>query len=277
MTGQDVAVVIGVGGMGRAIARRLGSGITLALADFDDVALDTVTRELTDDGHAVVPTRLDVGDIEAVNAFADSAADLGRIVHLAHTAGLSPVQASAEQINRVDLVGVAAVLDAFAARISTGATGVVITSMAGHLWPPFADDVAHGLATMPAGELYDFNLAHNDFARHPTSAYATAKAANILRVRAAAASWGRRRGRVNSISPGVIATPMGRAELSSENGAAMAELIDDAALRRAGTPDEIASVAAFLLGPDSSYITGTDILVDGGVVAAADPTTRGTR
>ena len=96
----------------------------------------------------------------------------------------------------------------------------------------------------------------------------TAKRGNQLRVRAAAPAWGARGARVNSLSPGVIATPMGEAELSGPTGEIMRQMIAGSPTGRIGTPHDIAAAVAFLVGPDAGFITGTDLLVDGGVVAA---------
>jgi len=265
---SDVLVVIGVGGMGRLIARRQGAGKTVVLADFNEQALTTLAEQMAADGHRVETHRVDVSSRESVRELAAAAARLGNVTQLAHTAGLSPTQADVERVLAVDLAGVAFVLDEFGAVIAPGGAGVVIASMAGQMWPPLPADQELALATTPADELLGLPFLGPDHINHPGIAYAIAKRANHLRVAAASVPWGRRGARINSISPGIISTPMGRQELESESGAMMRAWVESSGTGRLGTPDDIAAATAFLLGPDASFVTGTDLLVDGGVVAA---------
>jgi len=262
----DVAVVIGTGGMGRAIGRRIGGGRHLLLADFDQEALASVADTLRGEGHQVTARHVDVGDAESVRELAEAAAALGPVKALAHTAGLSPVQAPPAAVLRVDLLGAALVLEAFAEVVAPGGAAVVIASMAGHLFPPLDPEFERQLATVPAGALLDLPLVAA--VTESSAAYGIAKRANLLRVQTAAGPWGARGARVNAISPGVIATPMGQQELDGESGGQMRAMIAMSGTGRIGTPDDIAAAAAFLLGPDATFITGTDLLVDGGVVAA---------
>lgn len=270
--GHDVAVVIGVGGMGRAIARRIGGGRRLVLADFDKDNLDSVVELLTGEGHEVVGRQVDVSDAGSVAALAEAASGWGRVTHIAHTAGVSPTQAVTKAILEVDLLGTALVLDAFEEVVAEGGAGVVIASMSAYM-APLPDDQVAALAHTPAGELLTLPFIDHD--SHPGVAYAMAKRGNIARARAAAVAWGRRGARLNSISPGVISTPMGRQELDGESGAAMRAMVDASATGRLGTPDDIAHAAAFLLDPASSFIAGIDLLVDGGTVAGVRTMTSG--
>ncbi len=264
---RQVLTVIGVGGMGQAIACRLGAGKTVLLADKNGAALAAAAESLSANGHHVETREVDVASSESVRGLAEQAAALGDVTQMAHTAGLSPSQAPAEAILAVDLLGVALVLEEFGEIISPGGAGVVIASMAGHLVPPLAADQEHALAGTPAGELLQLDFVSK--LDHPGFAYAIAKQANHIRVRAASAQWGRRGARINSISPGIISTPMGQQELASPVGDGMRAMIAMSGTGRIGSPDDIAAATAFLLGPDATFITGTDLLVDGGVVAAA--------
>jgi NAD(P)-dependent dehydrogenase (short-subunit alcohol dehydrogenase family) len=265
---RDVVVVIGVGGMGRAIARRLGSGRAVVLADVSEQALG-VADLLRDEGHDVTQARVDVTDRASVAAVADTAAALGRVTHVVHTAGLSPVQASSEAILRVDLLGVAIVLDEFARVVAPGGAGLVIASMAGHLSIRLPAHQEKALATTPTDELLALPFLAPDAVGVPGFAYSVAKRANVLRVQAAAGPWGERGARVNSISPGIISTSMSQQELASESGDQMRMLLGLSPVKRLGTPDDIAAAAEFLLDPRAaSFVTGTDLLVDGGAVAA---------
>lgn len=264
----DIAVVIGTGGMGRAIVRRVGSGRRVLLADYDERALAATADELTGDGYDVGVHRVDVGDAISVAALADAVAALGPVTRVAHTAGLSPTQAGAERILRVDLAGTAHVLDAFARTIAPGGALVAVASMAGHLAGALPMDIERALATTPAEQLLSLPFLASDAVADPGAAYSIAKRANLLRVQAVAGAYGARGARVNAVSPGVISTPMGREELAGESGAQMRQMIAASATGRVGTPDDIAAAVEFLLGPSAGFITGTDLLVDGGVTAA---------
>jgi NAD(P)-dependent dehydrogenase (short-subunit alcohol dehydrogenase family) len=264
---SDVLVVIGVGGMGRAIARRQGPGRTTVLADFTEDALTDAADSLATEGHDVSVHRVDVSQLEQVADLATTAAALGPVTQVVHTAGLSPVQATASAILEVDLVGAAHVLEEFGRVIAPGGAGVVISSMAGHMGPPLTAAEEADLARVPATEILRLPIADPLTVTDAGAAYVLAKRAVQIRVQAAAVIWGERRARVNSISPGIVATPMGRQELTSESGELMRTMVEVSATGRLGTPDDIAAATAFLLGPDASFITGTDLLVDGGVVA----------
>ncbi|MCZ8381477.1 SDR family oxidoreductase [Mycobacterium sp. CPCC 205372] len=265
---RDVLLVIGVGGMGAAIARRLGPGRTVLLADRDDDALHTVAAALADAGHHVETHAVDVSSADSVTALAEAATGLGDLTHIAHTAGLSPAQADTAAILAVDLLGVALVLDAFGETVAPGGAGVVVASMAGRLFPALPAEQAHALAHTPADELLRLPFLRPPELTDPGHAYGVAKQANMIRVQAAAAAWGRRGARINSLSPGIISTPMGQQELSAANGEGVRAMIEASATGRAGTPDDIAAAAAYLLGPESAFVTGTDLLVDGGVTAS---------
>ncbi|MEH0554007.1 SDR family oxidoreductase [Streptomyces sp. B21-101] len=266
---EGVLVVIGVGGMGQAIARRTGSGRQVLLADFNDVTLQAAADLLRGEGHHVTTQVVDVSDQESVLSLAEAAAGLGRVTHVAHTAGLSAAQAPTDMILRVDLLGVALVLDMFAQVIAPGGAAVVIASMAGHMATGISADQERALAMTPAHELLALPFLASNAVSDPGSAYVLAKRANVLRVQAAAGVWAARDARVNSISPGVISTSMAQQELSGESGEQMRQMVAMSAAKRLGTPDEIAAVAEFLLSPQAGFITGTDLLVDGGVIAAA--------
>lgn len=261
-------VVIGIGGMGLAIARRLGGGRRVLIADYAEETLAQAAEQLRLEGHDVTEHRVDVSDQDSVAELADTAATLGPVTHVAHTAGLSPVQAPVDAIVAVDLLGVAHVLDEFARVVAPGGAGVVIASMAGHFAADSVDiEMAQSLSLTPTDQLGGLPFLQQ--LPDPGAAYSISKRANALRVQAAAGAWGRRGARINSISPGVISTPMGASELEGESGARMRGMISASGTGRVGTPDDIAAAATFLLDPQqSSFITGTDLLVDGGAVAA---------
>jgi NAD(P)-dependent dehydrogenase (short-subunit alcohol dehydrogenase family) len=267
---SEVLVVVGIGGMGEAIARRLGSGREVLLADFNQAAIERVSTTLTGDGYKVTGHQVDVSSHASVTELAQAAAALGEVRILAHTAGLSPVQASPQAILSVDLAGAAFVVEEFGKVIAPGGAGLVIASMAGAMaigQLPGEAEVA--LAETPSDELLSLPFIVNGPAsQDPNAAYVFAKRANQLRIQAAAHSWGARGARINTISPGIISTPMALRELDGEGGEYQRGLINGSALQRLGTAGDIASAAAFLLGPDAAFVTGTDLLVDGGTIAA---------
>jgi NAD(P)-dependent dehydrogenase (short-subunit alcohol dehydrogenase family) len=265
-TNNEVLVIIGVGGMGVSIARRVGAGRTIVLADINAAGLDAAASALTDDGHQVLTREVDVTSRSSVAAVAETAQAAGRVTAIVHTAGLSPEQASAEAVLAVDLLGVALAIDEFGDVVEPGGAGVVIASMAGHMLLALDPAVERQLASTPAEELLALEACSK--ITDSRMAYPFAKRANQIRVAAAAVAWGERGARINSISPGVISTAMGRLELGSESGALMRAMVDNSGLRRLGTPEDIAAATEFLLGPSAAFVTGTDLLVDGGVVAA---------
>ena len=236
------------------------------LADVSEAQLERAAEGLSADGHQILTQPVDVTSRASVASIADLAASSGRVTSVVHTAGLSPQQASAQAVLAVDLLGVALSIDEFGRVIEPGGAAVIIASMAAHMIPALDADVQRQLAQTPTDEL--LNLDACSAITDSRLAYPFAKRANQIRVAAAASEWGQRGARINSISPGVISTAMGRLELSSESGALMRAMVDNSGVRRIGTPEDIAAATEFLLGPAAAFITGTDLLVDGGAVAA---------
>ena len=272
MARREVLVVTGAGGMGEAVARRLGGGRAVVLADFNEAQLERLADALQGDGYDVHAVRVDVASADDVAMLAETAAGLGAIRCVVHTAGVSPVQATSQQIVDIDVIGTARVLDAFAAHVEPGTVAVCIASMAGTM-TTLEPDVLRLLAVTPTDELAALSVL-DPASMEPGIAYGVAKRANHMRVQAASIPWGRRGGRVVSISPGVISTPMGQAELAGPFGDGMRTMIEMSGTGRIGTPDDIAAAVEFLVSPAASFITGTDLLVDGGVIAAIGTTPR---
>jgi len=257
-----VVVVTGAGGIGLACARRLGSGHHLVLADADRGRLESVLPTLRDEGYDVHGHQTDVSDSGSVRDLARLVADHGPLATVVHTAGLSPTMASGQRILAVNLRGTALMIDAFEPLATTGTVGVFIASMAGHLWPPDRDGDRLVAAADPADIVDATGLpAEVD----PATAYGVSKRGVMTRVVAAAHAWGLKGARIVSISPGMIATGMGHQESAAQP--TMAQMLRDSPVPRLGTPSEIADAVAWLAGPSASFVTGTDLLIDGGVVA----------
>jgi NAD(P)-dependent dehydrogenase (short-subunit alcohol dehydrogenase family) len=273
---RKVLVTIGVGGMGQAITRRVASGFRVLLADYDEELLARVHAALETDGYDVTSTVADVSSHASVAGLAQAAATLGPVTHLIHTAGVSAAKSDAATILRVDLAGVAFSVEEFGKVMAPGGSGIVIASMAGTLTASqLTPDMERALSITPADELLSLPFLRPSVVRVATDAYVVSKRANQLRMAPAALAWGRRGARINSISPGIISTPQGHDELAGASGDSMRAMIDGSPAGRMGTPGDIAAAAAFLLSQDADFITGTDLLVDGGAVAgirlAANP------
>jgi NAD(P)-dependent dehydrogenase (short-subunit alcohol dehydrogenase family) len=264
----DVIVVIGAGQIGQAIARRVGVGKHVVLADMRRENADAAATVLGNAGYETSVAPVDVSSREAVHALVETATGLGAVTGLIHAAGVSPSQASPATILRVDLYGTALVLEEFGNVIARGGAGVVIASQSGHRLPPLTIGQNKALATTPTEELLGLPFLQLDQVKDSLHAYQLAKRGNSLRVMAEALRWGKRGGRLNTISPGIIITPLAKDELTGPRGEGYRRMIEVSAVGRAGTPDEVGTVGALLMGPDGGFITGSDFLMDGGVTAA---------
>jgi NAD(P)-dependent dehydrogenase (short-subunit alcohol dehydrogenase family) len=265
---NEVVVVIGAGGIGVAIARRQGVGKTLLLADFNENTLLSAAENLRGASYTVHTHAVDISSRGSVKSLVQAAAALGSVVQVVNTAGLSPNMAPVDRLLAVDLYGAAVVFEEFESVIAPGGAGLVISSMAGHMLPALTPEQDHALAHTPADELLALPFLQPGEISNTLVAYMLAKRANNLRVQAAAMSWGARGARVNSMSPGIIVTPLARHELESEIGHIYRAMVEASAIKRMAPPDEIAQAASFLLGSDAGFITGSDLLIDGGVIAA---------
>lgn len=263
---SDVIVLIGAGSIGAAIVRRVGAGRHVLVADRDGDHAGATAETLRDAGFEAAPTTVDISSRDSVAALVKQATGLGPVTGLVQAAGVSPSQASPATILRVDLYGTALVLDLFGRVIAPGGAGVVIASQSGHRLPALSAQQDEQLATAPVEELLDLPLvtAVDD----PLLACQVAKRGNALRVRAQSVVWGERSARINCISPGIIITPLARDELTGPRGPGYRAMLEGCPVGRAGTPDEVANVAQLLMGPAGAFITGSDILMDGGVTAS---------
>lgn len=265
---SNVIVVVGSGLIGQAIARRVGVGKHVLLADMRPDNASAAAEVLGNAGYEVSVAKVDASSREAVHALAGTAAGRGEVTGLIHAAGVSPSQASPATILKVDLYGTALVLEEFGNIMAPGGAGVVIASQSGHRLPPLTVEQNKALATTPADDLLSLPFLQPGQVTDSLHAYQIAKRGNSLRVMAEAVRWGKRGARINTISPGIIITPLAKDELTGPRGEGYRRMIEASAAGRAGTPDEVGAVGALLLGPDGGFITGSDILMDGGVTAA---------
>lgn len=264
----QVVVVIGAGSIGQAIARRVSVGKHVLLADLRQDNADAAAKVLSDAGFEVSTAIVDVSSRQSVHALVEAATAIGSISGLIHAAGVSPSQASPATILRVDLYGTALVLEEFGNVIARGGSGIVIASQSGHRLPSLTPDQDKALATTPTEELLALSMLQVDQVTDSLHAYQVSKRGNSLRVMAEAVRWGKRGARINTISPGIVITPLARDELTGPRGEGYRNMIERCPVGRAGTPDEVGAVGALLMGPDGSFITGSDFLMDGGVTAA---------
>ena len=262
---DKVIVVIGAGSIGQAIARRVSAGKRVLLADLRLEAAEAAAKILHDAGFDVSSTSVDVSSRASVKALVYMALSLGEVFGVIHAAGVSPSQASPETILKIDLYGTALVLEEFGNVIANGGSGVVIASQSGHRLPPLSIDENKILALTP---VEDLPMLQPDQIKDSLHAYQISKRGNSLRVMAEAVRWGRRAARINTISPGIIITPLANDELSGPRGAGYRRMIEVCPAGRAGTPDEVGTVGALLMSSEGAFITGSDFLMDGGVTSA---------
>ena len=262
---KTIIVVIGAGSIGQAIARRVGFGKHIILADLKIDNANVAAKVLVDAGYEITTELVDISSRESVQALVNKVSSKGQIEGLILAAGVSPTQASPQKILEVDLYGTALVLEEFRNVIGNKGSGVVISSMAGHRLPPLSIEQSKALATTPVEKLLDLAFLQPDIIDNSRLAYMYSKRGNSLRVSAEALKWANRGARLNTISPGIIITPLANEELSGPLGDIYRKMISTSPAGRAGSPDEVANVAALLMSQDGSFITGSDFLIDGGV------------
>lgn len=263
----EVLVVTGTGGIGIAVLNRLGAGKNILIGDVSENALAATAEHMRGRGHQVTTMVLDVANRDSVRAFAEKAKGMGDVRTVVHTAGVSPAMGDVALMLKVDYLGTALITEEFGKVIASGGAGVVMSSIAGYFVPQFDAASAKAVALTPTDELLGLPEATLSNIPNAAAAYGFSKQANRLRIAADAQVWAKRGARLNSVSPGLISTPMGQKELASGGtGSNLRKLMSMGAIDRIGTPEDIANAVEFLVGPNAAYITGTDLLVDGGMV-----------
>jgi NAD(P)-dependent dehydrogenase (short-subunit alcohol dehydrogenase family) len=264
----NVIVVIGAGSIGQAIARRVGTGKHIVLADLRQENAEAAASVLTNAGFEVSTTTVDVSSRASVHALVQTAVSFGYISGVIHAAGVSPSQAPPETILKVDLYGTALILEEFGNVIARGGSAVVIASQSGHRLGALTAEQDKALALTSADDLLSLPMLQLEQIKDSLHAYQLSKRGNSLRVMAEAVRWGKRGARVNTISPGIVITPLAKDELTGSRGEGYRRMIELCPVGRAATPDEVGTVGALLMGADGGFITGSDFLMDGGVTAA---------
>ena len=264
---KEVIALLGAGSMGTAIARRFAAGRIVLLGDISEKNLERVSNELKYSGYTVETFVVNALEKDSVEAFAEKAASLGPVKYFIDTAGTSPNQSSPEHIMMLDGVGTGYALDAFGKVMAAGGAGLVISSQTGYMMR-LPDEVEQQVLNASADELMDIPFIKETALQNSGYAYIIAKRINHLQAqKAAATSWKERRARINTLSPGVIVTPLAYDEFAAA-GDNYQKMIDASAAMRTGSSDEIAEAGAFLLGDHAGFINGTDLLIDGGTIAA---------
>ena len=264
---KPVVALLGAGSMGTAIVRRIAAGKKIILGDISENNLKRVSDDLLRSGYDVETIIVNALEKQSVEAFAKRAAELGPVMYFIDTAGASPNQANPQHIVDLDMVGTGYAVDAFGEVMAQGGAGLIISSQAAYMYP-IPNDVEVQLVRTPTDQLKNVPFINEVALQNSGFAYMIAKRLNHLQAqRAAATTWRKRGARINTISPGIIVTPLAYDEFNA-NGEGYQRMIDASAAQRVGTSDEIAEVAAFLLGEHAKFITGTDLLIDGGVIAS---------
>jgi NAD(P)-dependent dehydrogenase (short-subunit alcohol dehydrogenase family) len=265
---KDIIVLTGAGQLGMAIVRRMGYGNKIFVADWKLENAKVVAKTLTEAGFDVVPYKVDISSRESVHGLIDAAQKEGEISMFINAAGVSPSQASIEQILEVDLYGTSLLLEEFGKVIKAGGSGVIISSQSGYRMPALTAEEDRLLATTPTDELLRLDMLKPETIKDTLHAYQLAKRSNGKRVMAEAVKWGERGARVNSISPGIIITPLALDEINGPRGDFYKNMFAKSPAGRPGIADEVANVAELLLSNAGAFITGSDFLIDGGATAS---------
>ena len=265
MTKRTV-VLIGAGSIGQAIVRRIGAGKHVVLADLHLEAAEAAAKTMEDAGFETSVTTADLSSRESILSLIEHARQFGDITNLVNAAGVSPSQAPVKTILKVDLYGTSVLLEEFGKVIADGGSGVVISSQSGHRLHALTEEENTALATAPTEDL--LSLPFIASITDTLKAYQYSKRCNVLRVMAEAVKWGKRGATLNSISPGIIMTPLANDELKGPRGEGYRKMLSLCPAGRAGTPDEVGDLAEFLMSSRGRWITGSDFLIDGGTTAS---------
>jgi NAD(P)-dependent dehydrogenase (short-subunit alcohol dehydrogenase family) len=265
---KDVMILTGAGQIGMAIARRMGYGKTILVADKNPANAEAIAKTMNEAGYDVIAAEVDLASRKSILALIDQAQDLGDITMLVNAAGVSPSQAPVETILNVDLYGTAVLMEEVGKVIAPGGVGVTISSQSGWRMPALTAEEDALLATTPTEELLTLEILQPDNIRDTLHAYQLAKRCNEKRVMAEAVKWGERGARINDIAPGIIVTPLAIDEFNGPRGDFYKNMFAKCPAGRPGTADEVANVAELLMSDKGAFITGSTFLIDGGATSS---------
>lgn len=265
---KNVMILTGAGQIGMAIARRMGYGMKIIVGDKRLNNAENICDTMNKAGFDALPFEMNLASRDSILALINEAQKHGEVSMLVNAAGVSPSQASIETILKVDLYGTAVLLEEVGKVIRTGGTGVTISSQSGHRMPALTPEQDELLATTPTEELLSLDILQSQNIRDTLHAYQMAKRCNVKRVMAEAVRWGERGARINSISPGIIVTPLALDEFNGPRGDFYKNMFAKCPAGRPGTADEVANVAELLMSSRGAFITGADFLIDGGATAS---------
>lgn len=265
---MDVMILTGAGQIGMAIARRMGYGMKIVIGDKSKANADAIAKTMNEAGFDAIAVEMDLSSRASILGLIAEAQKYGEISMLVNAAGVSPSQASIKTILKVDLYGTAVLLEEVGKIIKHGGVGVTISSQSGHRMPALTPEQDALLALTPTEELLSLDMLQEENIHDTLHAYQMAKRCNVKRVMAEAVKWGERGARINSISPGIIVTPLAWDEFNGPRGDFYKNMFAKCPAGRPGTADEVANVAELLMSGKGAFITGADFLMDGGTTAS---------
>lgn len=265
---MDVMILTGAGQIGMAIARRMGYGMKIVIGDKSKANADAIAKTMNEAGFDAIAVEMDLSSRASILGLIAEAQKYGEISMLVNAAGVSPSQASIKTILKVDLYGTAVLLEEVGKIIKHGGVGVTISSQSGHRMPALTPEQDALLALTPTEELLSLDMLQEENIHDTLHAYQMAKRCNVKRVMAEAVKWGERGARINSISPGIIVTPLALDEFNGPRGDFYKNMFAKCPAGRPGTADEVANVAELLMSGKGAFITGADFLMDGGITAS---------
>lgn len=265
---KEVMILTGAGQIGMAIARRMGYGKKIIVGDKKAENAQAVAKIMNEAGFEAVPMEMDLSSRASIQSLISEAKKHGNITMLVNAAGVSPSQASIETILKVDLYGTAVLLEEVGKVIAPGGVGITISSQSGHRMPQLTPEADEQLACTPTEELLSLDILKIENIKDTLHAYQMAKRCNEKRVMAEAVRWGEKGARINSISPGIIVTPLAIDEFNGPRGDFYKNMFAKCPAGRPGTADEVANVAELLMSDKGAFITGADFLIDGGATAS---------
>lgn len=265
---KDVMILTGAGQIGMAIARRMGYGMKIIIGDKNIKNAQSISKTMNDAGFDTLALETDISSRKSILSLIETAKENGKITMLVNAAGVSPSQASIETILNVDLYGTAVLLEEVGKVIEPGGVGITISSQSGHRMKQLGEEIDRQLAETPTKDLLSLDVLKPQNITDTLHAYQLAKRCNEKRVMSESVKWGEKGARINSISPGIIVTPLAIDEFNGIRGDFYKNMFAKCPAKRPGTADEVANVAELLMSNKGAFITGADFLVDGGATAS---------